>query len=99
VAHVPPVLLILVDICHQCHRCQRHQWYRRGGKFTASVVDTGGKFAKGVVDTGGKFATVSLIPARRCTLTCEYLRQFSKKFEMTQMLFSGDWGKMINEKT
>ncbi len=45
---------------------------------------------------------VSLIPAaiwyRWCTLTCEYLREFSKKFEMTLLLFSGAWGKVIHEK-
>ncbi len=35
-------------------------------KFAAFVVDTGGKFATGIFDTG--------------TLTCEYLREFSKKF-------------------
>ncbi len=35
---------------------------------------------------------------RRCTLTCEYLREFSKKFEMTLMLFLGAWGKVIHEK-
>ncbi len=33
-----------------------------------------------------------------CTLTCEYLREFPKKFEMTLMLFSGAWGKAIHEK-
>jgi hypothetical protein len=33
-----------------------------------------------------------------CTLTYEYLREFSKKFEMTLMLFSGAWGKVIHEK-
>ncbi len=33
-----------------------------------------------------------------CTLTCEYLRKFSKKFEMTLLLFSGAWGKVIHEK-
>ncbi len=50
---------------------------------------------------------VSLIPAaichqRRwhwwCTLTCEYLREFSKKFKMILMLLSGPWGKVIHEK-
>ncbi len=35
---------------------------------------------------------------RWCTLTCEYLREFSKKFEMTLLLFSGAWGKVIHEK-
>jgi hypothetical protein len=44
------------------------------------------KFATGVVDTGGN------------PLTCEYLCKFSKKFEMTLLLFSGAWGKMIHEK-
>jgi hypothetical protein len=57
-------------------------------KFAAGVVDTGGKFAAGVVDTGGKFATG----------VCEYLREFSKKFEMILMLLSGAWGKVIHEK-
>jgi hypothetical protein len=31
-------------------------------------------------------------------LICEYLREFSKKFEMTLLLFSGAWGKVIHEK-
>ncbi len=35
---------------------------------------------------------------RWCTLTCEYLREFSRKFEMTLMLFSGAWGNVIHEK-
>jgi G:T-mismatch repair DNA endonuclease (very short patch repair protein) len=32
------------------------------------------------------------------SLTCEYLRKFSKKFQMTLMLFSGAWWK-THEKT
>ncbi len=35
---------------------------------------------------------------RWCTLTCEYLHEFSKKFEMILMLLSGAWGKVIHEK-
>jgi hypothetical protein len=35
---------------------------------------------------------------RWCTLTCEYLRKFSKKFEMILTLLSGAWGKVIHEK-
>ncbi len=58
-------------------------------KFAAGVVDTGGKFAAGVVDTGGNLPPVSLTPVanlppvsfRWCTLTCEYLREFSKKIQ------------------
>ncbi len=33
-----------------------------------------------------------------CTLSCEYLCEFSKKFEMALMVFSGAWGKLIHEK-
>jgi hypothetical protein len=43
-------------------------------KFAAGVVDTGGNFAPGVVDTGGNVDT-----GATGTLTCEYLREFSKK--------------------
>ncbi len=55
-------------------------------KFAASVVDTGGKFATGVIDTDGA-------PSLEKNL-CE----FSKQFEMTLIIFSGAWRKMINEK-
>jgi hypothetical protein len=41
------------------------------------------KFAAGVVDTGS-------------TLTCEYLREFSKKFEMVLKRYSGAGGKLIH---
>ncbi len=55
-------------------------------KFAAGVIDTAGKFATGVVDTGGQpcFANI--------------LREFSKKFEMAQIVYSGAWGKLIHEK-
>ncbi len=33
-----------------------------------------------------------------CALTCEYLREFSKKFEMVLMGYSGAGGKLIHEK-
>ncbi len=36
---------------------------------------------------------------RWCTLTCEYLREFSKKFETILMGYSGAGGKLIHEKT
>ncbi len=65
-------------------------------KLADGVVDTGGKFAAGINDTsgiGGKFAAGVV-----CTLTCKYLCEFAKKFEMTLMLLSEAWGKMINEK-
>jgi hypothetical protein len=41
-----------------------------------------------------------LSPIHMCKigLTCEYLCEFSKTFEMTLMLFSGAWGNMIQGK-
>ncbi len=32
------------------------------------------------------------------TLSCEYLREFLKKFETALMVYSGAWGKLIQEK-
>ena len=76
-------------------------------KFATGVVDIGGKFAAGVVDTGGNLPPVSLSPVanlppvsliRWQTLTCEYLREFSKKFKTVLMGYSGAGGKLIHEK-
>jgi hypothetical protein len=73
-------------------------------KFAAGVVDTGGKFAAGVVDTGGNLPPVSLTPAANLPLVSLTpvvhldFREFSKKFEMILILFSGAWGKVIHEK-
>jgi hypothetical protein len=68
----------------------------RSSRFATGVNDTGGKWKNSSIrnffnndDTGGKL----------CTLTCEYLPEFSKKFEMILMLLSGAWGKAIHEKT
>jgi hypothetical protein len=57
-----------------------------GGKFATGVNDTGGKFATGVNDAGGKFATGisdagGKLPPVSATLSCEYLREFSKKLK------------------
>jgi hypothetical protein len=65
-----------------------------GGKFVASVVDTGGNLPPasltpvanlplGILDTGGKFA------ASVTTMTCEYLREFSKKILNDPGVISG----------
>ncbi len=35
---------------------------------------------------------------RWSTLSCEYLREFSRKFETVLMGYSGAWGKLIDEK-
>jgi hypothetical protein len=34
-----------------------------------------------------------------CTLSREYLREFSKKFEKAVLVYSDAWGKLIHEKT
>ncbi len=57
-------------------------------KFAVGVIDTGGNFAAGVVDTSGKFATDVVDTGVRCTLNCEYVREFSKKFETVLMKYS-----------
>ncbi len=90
-------------VCHWCRWqrgqiCRRCRWYR--WQFANGIVDTGGKFATGInstSETGGKIC-------HRCrwyrwsTLSCEYLREFSKKFETVLMVYSGAWGKLIHEK-
>ncbi len=66
-------------------------------------------FATSVVDTGGslklrKSPRICHRICHRCrwhrwqTLSHEYLREFSKKFEMTLMVYSGAWGNLIHEK-
>ncbi len=71
-------------------------------KFATGVVDTGGKFSSGVVDTGGNFAAnvvdIGIVDTSGCTLTCEYLREFSKKFETVLMEYPRAGGKLIREK-
>jgi hypothetical protein len=47
-------------------------------------------------DTGGKYRWCHL--HQWCTLTCEYLSEFLKTFEMTRMIFSEACGKMGHEK-
>jgi hypothetical protein len=56
------------------------------------------KFAAGIIDTVANLPPVSLIPAAICQ-QCEYLCEFSKRFEMILMLLSGTWGKVIHKKT
>ncbi len=75
-----------------CRMCCWYRWI-----FAACVVDTGGNFDTGVIDASGKFAN-GVVDTSGAPCTCEYLRKFLKKFEMTLMLFSGAWGKVIHEK-
>ncbi len=63
--------------------------------FATGIVDTGGKFATGINNTS---ETGVKICRRWCTLTCEYLRKFSKKFETVLTEYSGAGGKLILQK-
>ncbi len=38
------------------------------------------------------------LPPVSTTPSCEYLREFLKKFETALMVYSGVWGKLIHEK-
>ncbi len=93
VANLPPVSTTLAKLVEKFAAGVADT----GGKFAAGVVDTGGNFAAGVIDTGGKFATRCRW-YRWCTLTCDYLREFSKKFETVLMQYSGAGGKLIHQK-
>ncbi len=58
------------------------------------VVDTG---INNTSETGGKICRRCRW-YRWCTLTCEYLRKFSKKFKTVLMGYSGAGWKLIHEK-
>ncbi len=63
----------------------------------------------GINNTGGKFCrrcqwhrwqimgTISGCWDLKVTLSCEYLRDFTKKIETALMVYSGAWGKLIHE--
>jgi hypothetical protein len=72
--------------------------------FATCVVDTGGKFTASVVDTGGKLLPVTpAVPVANLPLVSLILVvhlvniSVNKIKEMTLMLFSGAWEKMIHE--
>jgi hypothetical protein len=54
---------------------------------TIGINDTGGKIAAGINDTGGKFAS------RWSNLSCEYLREFSKKIRNGPNGILWGWGE------
>jgi hypothetical protein len=86
---------------HQWQICRRCRWYR--WQFATGVADTGGKFATGINNLPPVSTTLAKLVAKfaarvicRC---CEYLREFSKKFETVLTGYSGAGGKLIHEKT
>jgi hypothetical protein len=76
------------------------------GKFTAGIVDIGresmtqsvlvAKVTAVVVDSGVNLPLVSLIPVVHLNLRIS--PQIFENIEMSLMLFSGAWWKMIHEK-
>ncbi len=93
-----------------CRRCRWYRWQFATG-VAAGIVDTSGKFSTGInntSETGGKICRRCYWHrwqiCHRCrwyrwsTLSCEYLREFSKKFETALMVHSGAWRKLIHEK-
>ncbi len=73
--------------------------------FTSGVVDTGANLPPVLLIPATNLPPVSLTPVASLppvllipVVHLDYLHEFSKKFEMTTMLFSGAWGKMIHEK-
>ncbi len=101
-----------VAICHWyqtlrrqiCHRCQWHLWQKKRIMGTISGCWD--------LELEGKNVSISKLfwlksfsicqwcqRHRWCSLRCEYLREFSKKFETSLMVYSGAWGNLIHEKT
>jgi hypothetical protein len=87
-----------------------HRFVAIGGKFAAGVIETGGNLPPvlfTLVENLPLVSTTPAVPAAKLSrvllipvvhLVLQYLRKFSKKFEMTLMLFSGGWGKRIHKK-
>jgi hypothetical protein len=78
----------------------------RSSRLTTGVVDTGGKWKKSLIRKFFyKFLGHLWQICHQCrryrwsTLSCEYLRECSKKFETALMVYSGSWGKLIHEKS
>ncbi len=108
VANLPPVSLIPVAICHQrrWHRRQQHKgnWWQNLPPVSlipmANLPPVSLKPAASCHRCHWHRWQICHRCRwhRWCTLTCEYLREFSKKFEMILRLISGAWGKVIHEK-
>ncbi len=90
-----------------CHRCRWHRWQimrtisgcrhlklNLKAKFTYMLT----LLPKGAQTRLLKFVCLKIFSIWCCTLSREYLCEFSKKFEMSVMVFSDAWGKLIHEK-
>ncbi len=111
VANLPPVTTTPVANCHtyQRHRRQimgtisgcRHLKVNLKAKIYIYVSSTTQRWPKKIIKI---FLIEGFSICHRCqrhqwqTLSCEYLREFSKKFETVLMEYSGAGGKLIHEK-
>ncbi len=100
---------IYINFCLQVHFQVSAAWYC--SHYLPPVSTTQGELVSKLPPVSlipvANLPLVLLIPAaichrcrwhRWCTLTCEYLRKFPKKFKMILMLLLGAWGKVIHEK-
>ncbi len=102
------------QICRRCRWYRWHfatSVVDTGCKFAAGIVDTGGKFTTGINNASENGVKICRRCRwyrwqichrchwyRWCTLTREYLCDFSKKFETVYMEYSGVGGKLIHGK-
>ena len=114
VANLPPASLIPVAICHRrrWHRWQFATGVvDTGGKFATGINNTseiGGKIChqrrwhRWQICRRCRWYRWKICHRCRwyrwCTLACDYLREFSKKFETVLMQYSGAGGKLIHQK-
>ncbi len=111
-ANLPPILLVLLIHVANCQRCQQYQlqisrwhWWQVATVVKELTADTL-KWTTGknfTLHTTRRCLKIFSICRRWhlhwwCTLSCEYLREFSKKIRNGLMVYSGAWGKLIHEK-
>ncbi len=87
--YLPPVLLIPVAICHRCQKHKGNWWQNLP---PVSLIPA-------AICHRCRWHRLHRCRWHRwCTLTCEHLREFSKKFETVLMGYSGAGGKLIHKK-
>ncbi len=108
-ANLPPVSTTLVAACHryQWHRRQifhRCRWqileqYQAADilKWYIYVYSTTQRCPNKIIKNF-LFEDFCHLPPVSTTLSCEYLPEFSKKFETALFVYLGAWGKLIHEK-
>ncbi len=86
------------------YRCQRHQWQmgkfinKKSFNYFVWTPLSSRVYVKIVFFLQVHFRCRRPLPYRGCIVTCEYFREFLKKFKMILMLFSGAWRKAMHEK-